>query len=517
MRRPALILLLVALAVPRAQAADALFSLAIGHNGVPPGANGVGVGLLSFADDDALAVHELARTVARRSMVLALPDRATHARFRSALEARPPSLAELRRALADLKSDIARATAAGDETAVWLFYSGHGWLDEDGRANLTLADGTLTQDMLYDEVLPALQGRTVHLMIDACHAEALLRTRDLVAQTVEVPVSQVAAASLRRRLDQLPNVGAIMASASNTQAHEWDDYQTGIFTHELLSGLRGGADVNGDGRIEYSEIAAFLSAANRAVVDPRARLTTLVAPPKLYPRVPILDFRRARGVAHLRGRAHHLGSLRIDDRLGNRLIDLRVEAGFGVDLIVPAGEPVLLSNQGGERKVLPSSHAPTDLEAVALDGPRPRPRSATTESLRRGLFAAEFGPSYYGGFVDSPGSKMVPVELVPAGLMGVAAAPAHHRPRAAWAAFAVAGASAVAAGVFAVLAARAYADFQDTSIERSSYDAHRRFELYRAGAIGAAAAGAVAGALGAWMWRSEDAVAGSPIHPEESR
>jgi uncharacterized caspase-like protein len=48
-----------------------------------------------------------------------------------------------------------------------------------------------------------------------------------------------------------------MASASNTQAHEWDDYQTGVFTHELLSGLRGGADVNGDGRVEYSEMAAF--------------------------------------------------------------------------------------------------------------------------------------------------------------------------------------------------------------------------------------------------------------------
>jgi hypothetical protein len=58
--------------------------------------------VLSFADDDALAVHELARTVARRSVVLALPDRATQARYPSSAETRPPSLAELRRALADL-------------------------------------------------------------------------------------------------------------------------------------------------------------------------------------------------------------------------------------------------------------------------------------------------------------------------------------------------------------------------------------------------------------------------------
>ena len=142
--------------------------------------------------------------------------------------------------MAELGADIEHATRAGDEVAVWLFYSGHGWLDAEGRTNLTLADGVLSQDMLYNEVLPALPARTVHLIIDACHAEALIRPRDVSADTVEVSASEVASAELRSRLANLPNVGALMASASNTQAHEWDDYQTGVFTHELLSGLRGG-------------------------------------------------------------------------------------------------------------------------------------------------------------------------------------------------------------------------------------------------------------------------------------
>jgi Caspase domain len=506
MKRAAPLILALGLASSQARAATALFSLAIGYNGLPPDARASGVGVLSFADDDALAVHELARTVARRSVVLALPDRATQARYPSSGETRPPSLAELRRALAELGADIKRATSAGDDVTVWLFYSGHGWLDDDGRANLTLVDGALSQEILCDEVLPALPGRTVHLMIDACHAEAMIRPRDVTAQTVEVSASEVASASLRSRLDHLPNVGAIMASTSNTQAHEWDDYQAGVFTHELLSGLRGGADVNGDGRVEYSEMAAFLAAANRQVTDPRARLTTLVVAPKLYPRVAIVDTRGARDVARLQGRAHHLGRFQIDDQRGNRLLDLRAESGFVVDVIVPADEPILLSNERGEATVATSADSPTSLEEVHLETRRTRSRSAVAESMRRGLFAAEFGPSYYEGFVDNADSQMVPVELVPA---GVGLAVGHnsrsgHRP-AAWSAFAVCAASLVASSVFGALAARAYSDFQDTNFERSSIAARDRYERYGVVTLSAAAVGVLSGALGYWLWNRDNA------------
>ena len=510
MIRTILLVLALGLGSRPVHAATALFSLAIGYNGVPTEARASGAGILSFADDDALAVHELARTVARRSVVLTIPDRATQVLYPSSREARPPSMAELRRALAELGGDIQRATRAGDEVAVWFFYSGHGWLDNAGRANLTLADGALSQDMLYDEVLPALSGRTVHLMIDACHAEAMIRPRDVTADTVELSASEVASASLRGRLAHLPNVGVVMASASSTQAHEWDDYQSGVFTHELLSGLRGGADVNGDGRIEYSEIAAFLAAANREVTDPRARLTTLVVAPKLYPRAAIVDTRGARNVARLQGQAHHLGGFRIDDMRGNRLLDLRVESGFVVSVIVPPGESILLSNPDGEATILTSADRATNIEELSFGKGRMRPRSAVGESLRRGLFAAEFGPSYYEGFVDSADRQMVPVELSPAGVRVTAETPPRTGQRSvAWSAFAVGTASLAAAGVFAVLAARAYGDFQDTSLERQSIAARDRYQLYGVAALSAAAVTALSGGLGYWLWDRESASGGN--------
>ncbi|HEX7499960.1 MAG TPA: caspase family protein, partial [Polyangia bacterium] len=497
MTRIVLLVLALGLASTPVHAATALFSLAIGYNGLPTDTRTLGAGVLSFADDDALAVHELARTVARRSVVLTIPDRATQVLYPSSREARPPSVAELRRALAELGSDIERATRAGDEVAVWFFYSGHGWLDDNGRANLTLADGALSQDMLYDEVLPALPGRTVHLMIDACHAEALIRPRDVTAETVEVSASEVASISLRGRLAHLPNVGVMMASASSTQAHEWDDYQTGVFTHELLYGLRGGADVNGDGRVEYSEIAAFLAAANREVTDPRARLTTLVVAPKLYPRVAIVDTRGARNVARLQGRAHHLGRFRLDDERGNRLLDLRAESGFAVDVVVPAGESILLSNQDGEATINTSTNRATNIEELSLGKGRQRSRSAVVESMRRGLFAAEFGPSYYEGFVDNADRQMIPVDMSPAGVRVAAGTlPPTGRRSAAWSAFAVGAVSLAASGVFAVLAARAYGDFQDTNLERHSIADRDRYQHYGVAALSTAAVAALSGGLG---------------------
>jgi hypothetical protein len=143
---------------------------------------------------------------------------------------------------------------------------------------------------------------------------------------------------------------------------------------------------------------------------------------------------------------------------------------------------------------------------VTLKKGQVRSRSAVAESMRRGLFAAEFGPSYYGGFVDSADKQMVPVDLSPAEVRVEAKHPSRTKYRtAAWSAFAVAGASTVAAGIFAVLAARAHGDFQDTNLERSSIAARDRYEGYGIAALSAAAVGVLSGALGYWLWTRDSA------------
>src|SRR5205085_8359123 len=133
-------------------------------------------------------------------------------------------------------------------------------------------------------------------------------------------------------------VGMAIASSRDGVAHEWDLYQSGVFTHELISALRGAADVNGDGRVEYSELGAFLSAANREVQDPRARLRAVVWPPQAAPRAAIADLAISRGNARLTHIPAAAAPFFIEDARGNRLADGHPELGSTMSLSLPAAQ-----------------------------------------------------------------------------------------------------------------------------------------------------------------------------------
>src|SRR4029078_8213906 len=101
------------------------------------------------------------------------------------------------------------------------------------------------------------------------------------------------------QLARYPRAGVIVATSGDHETHEWSRYQDGILSHELRSALTGGARVNGDGRIEYSELRAFLAAANARVKNPEARVEVFSHPPALDRHRPLFDLR----AAELAGRA----------------------------------------------------------------------------------------------------------------------------------------------------------------------------------------------------------------------
>jgi hypothetical protein len=127
--------ILVGMHAGAAQAGTALFAVSVGFNGSPPDGSADAVAApLRFADDDAVAFHQFLRSISRRSYLLAAPDRDTRAQFPDLVgEARLPSLRELAAVIADLDHQLAAAAAAGDETAVIIFYSGHGTIGQDGH------------------------------------------------------------------------------------------------------------------------------------------------------------------------------------------------------------------------------------------------------------------------------------------------------------------------------------------------------------------------------------------------
>jgi hypothetical protein len=485
----------VVLARP-ARAASPVFSISIGFNGVPLGDDPAHA--LRFADDDAASFHELARTMSDRSYLLTVLDAESQARFpRLAADASPPTMAELRRVVAEIGA-VAEA-ARGDAPIVLVFYSGHGTGGGKDGAALTLLDGSLTRDMLYDQVLAPLHARLVHVFVDACHAEAVLRPRDRQAQIVTPTPNETALYLEKETIARFPQVGAVVASTVSAQSHEWDGYGSGIFTHELLSALRGAADVDGNGRIEYSEIAAFITAANRAISDPRARPQIVVRAPPLDPRTPVVDLANLHGVGFLRGRLSALGELSLEDEHGNRLLDVRADANLRIALAVPADDTLYVRTARGESVVRLKPRETLDIETLPFAPAQTRARDALDTALRRGLFATEFGPSYYRGFVDSS-SDLLPVDLPIADAALATAVSETRRPhRAARIAGLASGVLAVTASVFGVVAWQARRDFDGTTLEAPATRDADRYRLTGTIAVSSLVGAALTAGLASYL------------------
>jgi hypothetical protein len=387
------------------------YAIAIGYNGLPNQAN-PDLESLRFADDDAIAFYSFVAPTLHHGHLLTIVDADTQRRLGDLMPAdiRAPTLGEIRSAVADVRRAIEEDARQGIRTTVYLYYSGHG-TDSDGHEPaLALVDGDLTRAVLYTELLAALPATRIHLFVDACHAEAVVRPRDAKAEVKPLTNEDRVRYSLSQTLARFANVGAIVGSTSGAQAHEWELYQGGVFTHELLSGLRGGADVNDDGRVEYSELAAFLSAANRDVRDPRAHLDAVVHPIATDPRAPIVDLNARRDAAILEGTGERLGKFSIEDDRGDRIADVHPERTQTLRLLVPAQRKLFLRGSRGEIviQMAPGSHAA--LDAMRPGAPSIASRGSIESALHDGLFATAFGRAYYRGFVDR-GSDLVPVPI----------------------------------------------------------------------------------------------------------
>ena len=386
-----------------ARAGGSTYVLAVGHNGAPASgaSEGSGEALLHYADDDAAAFYSFAREFSRDSALLTVMDADTQIRFPNEVaEARPPTLVELRAQVQRIRGLLEKDRERGDESVLLLFYSGHGSRPKGAPPALTLLDGPLTQEVLYDEVLSAIPARYVHLFIDACYAEAVVRPRDADATAIELTEADMAQYASRATLARFPNVGAMIASSLSSQTHEWDGYRHGVFTHELLSGLRGAADVNLDAKVEYSELYAFLSAANRNVSDPRARLSVVVRPPGANARAPIIDLAELKARATITDIPAKAGHVHFEDQLGNRLADVRVENGAKLTVALPASRVVYVRSRLGEAEVTLKPREVVAFERLVLGPPTARARGALDLAMKRGLFATGFGPNYYRGFID---------------------------------------------------------------------------------------------------------------------
>jgi hypothetical protein len=484
--------LAVLAACPVAQAKTVVYAIAVGNNAAPTDAPGLAP--LRYADDDAVRYHALFEGLGADARLLTVLDSETQRRHPGlAARTSAPTLANLLRTVAELGQRMDADRARGDEPLFYFAFSGHGVQPETGPAYLAMTDGGLTRKILREQILAKLPARYSHVIIDACHAGAIVGMRgggaaprfdrEVSALTVPVTPSEVAQVVDADGLTGLPSVGVIIATTAGQEAHEWSRYESGVFSHEVLSGLSGAADVNGDERIEYTELQAFVAAANRAVPDPRAIPKVIARPPAIDQSAPIVRLDLMRGTRRLHGPVAGLGAFYIEMEDGERVLDAHLGDEMVATLMLPAGRRAFLRSGDREAEIAPGDQA-IDTRALVLRPHEIAARGAIDVAYRSGLFAATFSTSYYRGFVDSIGAVGVagsPVADAPS----VRAQPSRWPPaqRAAIGLWASAGALAVASIVTSVFSLTAKADLDATNLQRPAAEANDRYRGFGGAAI----------------------------------
>jgi hypothetical protein len=500
---PLIVALWLALPIQHAHAHRVLYAVAIGNNAAPGGEQRLED--LRYADDDAVKWLRLFAGSRGQSALLAAFDSDTALRYPE-LRARAlsPSYVNLKRTLEAYRTLMRADRARGDRPVLFLTFSGHGVDAARGEPALALVDQPLTRALLYGEILPLTIDADTHLIIDACRAEGVLGVRgafdvELEGETVPLDARERGALLEAQSLAAFPRVGVLLASSADQESYEWSRIEGGVFSHELLSALRGGADVNGDLAVHYSEVRAFLAAANREIHNARARPNLIAYVPAQRADAPLLDLADLLGVRFLHGDAGKLGRFFVELDNGERVLEANLAAGTRVALALPRDRVAFVRRQALEAE-LPKGNAAVRIAALSFTRASVSARGSVERSLRDALFASPYGSSDYRGFVASVGVPGVTFGT-PKPIANDAVQPSKlSRKPLAIAATAVAAGSLVAFATSLGLALASKHDFERTDREKEASDLRDAYQRRSRAAIATGVLSAVSGAAAAWLW-----------------
>ena len=355
-----------------AAASPRLYALVIGNNQPVDGSTAE----LRYADDDALSIHQLLLEANASSVLLARLDAQTRA-LNPDVHPQPPTPDAVERAWRDIETALRQAASAGAPAEFLLFFSGHGEVSE-GEGFLALEGGRLTRSRLT-AMLNAAPSRRNHVVVDACKASLAVLGKGPGGKREPYHRGLVGSAAAP--------TGYLLSASSDTESHEWERYQAGVFTFELRSALRGSADVDRDGRITYEELGGFLSRANEAIVNARFKPDFLVRAPGTGVGglgESVLEWRRPAAL-NLEGPSEHVY---VETATGARVLELNAgPQSFALHL--PAQRPLFIraADERAERTLLAAE--PVRLADLSVSTPQVNSKGALHLAFQR-LFAEPF-------------------------------------------------------------------------------------------------------------------------------
>lgn len=255
-----------------------------------------------------------------------------------------------------------------------------------------LEDGHFTRADLFAQVIARSPATFTHIIVDACHAYSLVAGR---GPGDPGPVDDFLS---EHDLAEYPTVGALVATSDDRETHEWSRIRAGVFSHQVRSALAVAADVNNDGAIEYSEVAAFVEASNAGLQGLGKRISTFAWAPSQNRRAPLLTYG---GRSHLRGVLFEdatAGRFSIENELGQRVAELNKPTGQTTLVMLPSAGAFFVRD-GSRETVVSGSDRFVAVTQPLAEPVETQPRGAMDRAFESGLFAVPFGEEYYRGYV----------------------------------------------------------------------------------------------------------------------
>ncbi|HEY7374805.1 MAG TPA: caspase family protein, partial [Polyangia bacterium] len=165
------------------------------------------------------------------------------------------SASQLLSALVAAEMQAAEAKRHGEQTALFFYYSGHA---KDG--SLRLGETRLPIEGIKARIASA-QFDVRIAILDSCKSGAIMGASTRTKGARKAPAFEIQADSPR----DAKGMVILTSSTSDEDSQESDAIGGSYFSHHLASGLLGGADRSGDGRVTLFEAYAY--AYDRTVAD----------------------------------------------------------------------------------------------------------------------------------------------------------------------------------------------------------------------------------------------------------
>jgi hypothetical protein len=367
---------------------------------------------LQYADDDGARYYRLFRSAADQDSVALLTtfDRSSAALYPDLAQiARPPTRASVEEAVARLAAVAQAAHQHGRRVTFYFVYAGHGDV-ESGRGFIDLEDGRIDGQFIESDIIEKIAADTKHVLLDSCNSFFVMNPRKPGGRRWATPKDMALGFAKRH-----PEVGLFLSTNSDAEVFEWSELESGVFSHEVRSGLSGAADVDGDGKVSYAELAGFVDQANSRIARDNLR-------PHIYFRGPNGEATVALfAPAQAAGRRLALGKgamrLWIKSDSGERLLDLHKEdAPMNLVLPGPANQGVSIyvreqAASSADRPVVNEHSAPageSEIRLAELISTKPTV-AARGDRLFMSLFAAPYGPVAYHTYLAARAAEAEPV------------------------------------------------------------------------------------------------------------